>query len=93
MQDYTCPVCGRTYTTLQAPFLIKPDGMFHCEDDDAVLEAGGGEADGMSRRERSKAVKAKQARLCQEQWTDWQLMRSPPYCGNFACKTLPNKTP
>ena len=77
MQDYTCPLCGRTYTTLQAPFLIKPDGMFHCEDDDAVLEAGGGQADGMSRRERSKVVKAKQARLCQEQWTDWQLMRSP----------------
>lgn len=74
MAEYLCAVCDRSYTTLQAPFLIKADGLFHCEDCDTVLEsATDGQADGLSRRERNKAVKAKQARCMTHQNIAWPL--------------------
>ncbi len=62
VQEYTCPSCSRTYTTLHAAVLIKSDGLFHCEDCNSVLEAGGaeGHGDALNRRERTKLVKAKQ---------------------------------
>jgi transcription initiation factor IIE alpha subunit len=60
LQEYSCPLCERTYTTLHAAVLIKSDGLFHCEDCDAVLEAGGEQGGGTSRRERTRLVKAKQ---------------------------------
>lgn len=61
---YVCPACGRAYNTLQAANLIRPDGQFHCEDDDTLLQSGdpgegrGGES---ARLERRKAMKALQA--------------------------------
>lgn len=61
MQEYVCPACSRAYTTLQAPFLIQSDGLFHCEECNSLLESSAdGAMDGLSRRERTKAVKAKQ---------------------------------
>jgi len=62
LQEFVCPTCQRTYTTLHAAVLIKADGQFHCEEDASVLELGGGGVggDGESRRERTKRVKAKQ---------------------------------
>ena len=65
VQEYTCPSCSRMYTTLHAAVLIKADGLFHCEECDSVLESGSaeGQGDALSRRERTKLVKAKQVRI------------------------------
>ena len=50
------------YTTLHAAVLIKSDGLFHCEECDTILEAGGADSQGdtLNRRERTRLVKAKQ---------------------------------
>jgi hypothetical protein len=62
--EYVCPGCGRAYNTLQAAHLIRPDGQFHCEDDDTVLQSGGrGDKSGAgegARQERLRAMKALQ---------------------------------
>jgi len=93
LAQYRCPTdwCGKQYDSLEASWLVRPDGEMHCDMCDAVLRpvlASGEAGDDVARRERRATISSRLARM-DTQLKDLTQMVSalrnsvPPFYGSL----------